>query len=209
MQPRCPMNALIRAAELKDVEAIVRLHAAAFPRHFLTMLGQRFLRLLYSAFVNLGGGICVVCVHDQQIVGVAAGTLEPSTFFRSLLHRQWAAFGFAAIGALLSSPIVVAKRLIEAVWYRGDQSSGIEDAGLLSSLAISPTYQGRGVGSELLFAFCQRLHSSGVWKVYAVTDLDRNEAVLGFYKRNNFYAHATICKGTRRMVILLKSIRNL
>ncbi|WP_305016831.1 hypothetical protein [Mycobacterium tuberculosis] len=42
----------IRPAQASDIAQIVQVHLQAFPGFFLTLMGPRFLRLLYSGFLN-------------------------------------------------------------------------------------------------------------------------------------------------------------
>ena len=54
------------------------------------------------------------------------------------------------------------------------------------SIAVSPEFQGRGIGKQLVEAFCQELASRGEPAVCLTTDRDHNEAVNRFYQRLNF-----------------------
>ena len=54
------------------------------------------------------------------------------------------------------------------------------------SIAVSPEFQGRGIGKQLVEAFCQELAARGEPAVCLTTDRDDNEAVNRFYQRLNF-----------------------
>lgn len=64
------MPVIYRHATPEDIDAIVRLHTVAFPGFFLTSLGGSFLRLLYGAFVDIDGGICIVAQDGDCMQGV-------------------------------------------------------------------------------------------------------------------------------------------
>ena len=54
------------------------------------------------------------------------------------------------------------------------------------SIAVHPEFQGRGVGTQLVEAFCQELAERGAPAVCLTTDRDNNEATNQFYQRLNF-----------------------
>lgn len=183
-----------------DIEAIVRLHIAAFPGFFLTSLGSRFLRLFYRGFLDLESGICIVARDADRLLGFAAGTTKPDTFFRSLLKRKGARFALAAVPGLVRNPLFGARKCFGALFYRGEQPTALPGAALLSSLAVSPEYSGKGVGQALVRAFCAELRRRGVTCVYLATDEVGNDRVNRFYVKCGFRLVDTFERpGNRRM----------
>ena len=184
----------------KDVEAMIRLHKAAFPGFFLTSLGSPFLRLLYGGFVNTDSGICVVAENGEGLIGFAAGTTDPDSFFRTLLRKKGASFALAVIPGLLHNPVFVVRKCVGALFYRGEKPKGIPRAGLLSSLAVSPDASGKGVGQNLVKTFCNELSRRGVEAVYLTTDASDNDPVNRFYAKCGFHlVDAFERPGNRRM----------
>jgi len=133
------------AEDRASIPQIVALHIAAFPGFFLTSLGPRFLRLLYAGFANEPKGICIAAEEKGVIIGFAAGTTAPDVFFGRLLRRQGWRFAIAAIPGLLRNPGFVARKCFGALFYRGEQPTGLANAALLSSLAVSPAYEGKAL----------------------------------------------------------------
>jgi len=191
----------VRQATSADIEAVVSTHLRAFQGFFLTMLGPRFLRRLYSAFLVEPTGILLVGDDGTAVRGFAAGTTHPPGFFRRLLARQGAGFALSAVPALLRNPHRVATRLLAALTYRGEPPATREDAALLSSIAVDPDVSGKGLASQLLEGFVQAAQRQGCRAVYLTTDSDENAQVQGFYERNGFRPEDVIQRdGGRRMV---------
>lgn len=162
------------------------LHTAAFPGFFLTSLGRRFLRLLYAGFMSEPQAICLVAEDAGETLGFAAGTMHPAGFFRALLQRRALTFALAAVPGLLRSPLFVARKCLGALYYRGETPGGLPEAALLSSLAVSPAAQGRGVGQALVTAFAEEARRRGGMAVYLTTDENDNERTNRFYARCGF-----------------------
>ncbi len=169
-----------------EVEAMVGLHRDAFPGFFLTSLGPRFLWLLYRGFVDSDSGICIIAADKGDLVGFAVGTTEPGSFFKRLLKKRGLAFALAAVPGLLHRPVFAARKCFGALFYRGEEPTAFPNAGLLSSLAVSPQAAGNGVGQQLVLAFCDELIERGVDAVYLTTDTSGNDPVNRFYEKCGF-----------------------
>jgi len=196
----------LRAAGPADVEAIVRVHLAAFPDFFLSRLGAGFLRQLYRTFVQDPDGICLVahCAaagETSRIVGFIAGSSAPAMLFRRALLHRGVAFAWAATFALLRHPLVVGRRLAAAVRYRGDPPAGqIGSGALLSSLGVAPEARQLGVGRQLVDAFCAVARDSKLKSVYLTTDNRDNEGANRFYRSLGFELSATTTRSDGRIM---------
>jgi len=198
-----------RSATVNDLSQIVSIHGSAFPGFFLTRLGPAFLHELYSGFLtdpDHTGTIILAC-EDEEILGFAAGTSAPETFFRNLRTRRWFFFLLKAIPGLLASPGLVFRKLWSAMRYRGDTAEELPGGALLSSLAVSPRAQKKGVGRVLVQRFCELSEQSRREYVYVITDKEENRAIIEFYARHGFVAHAVLTKQNKRqMVRLVKTL---
>jgi ribosomal protein S18 acetylase RimI-like enzyme len=187
-------------------------HLAAFPGFFLSRLGAGFLRQLYRTFVCDPDGVCVVAERQmesggEEIVGFIAGTTAPASLFRRALVNRGVLFALAATGALVRHPVLVGKRLIAAIWYRGDSPPHQPSAALLSSLAVVPSVRQLGIGRTLVAAFCAATRQAKLRYVYLTTDQEDNEAVNRFYHSLGFEVSATTTRGDgRTMNTFLKSV---
>ncbi|MDH4272690.1 MAG: GNAT family N-acetyltransferase [Candidatus Aminicenantes bacterium] len=172
--------------EICHVDTIVGIHLAAFPGFFLSFLGRRFLRELYKAFATDKTSISLVAEApvSGELMGFAAGTLDPARFFRSLLVRRWWAFGFSSLPAIVRNPRS-ALRIFRGVSYRGNQPEGRKRA-LLSSIAVIPGQRDHGLGNDLLKRWVERARAKGAEGCYLTTDAENNDAVNRFYARNGW-----------------------
>ena len=163
------------------IDEIVAVHMRAFPEFFLTFLGPRFLREFYNSFTYDPAGIGFVA-HDpntDELLGVIVGPLTPQGYFKRLLKKRWWAFCLASVVAVLKRPSVI-KRLFRALFYRGQPPQG-PPRSLLSSIAVAPEAQGKGIGQALLAAWTNHIKQCGSPGCYLTTDADGNDSVNRFY----------------------------
>jgi GNAT superfamily N-acetyltransferase len=189
----CPAN-------LGDLPRIVAAHQAAFPGFFLTMLGPRFLGELYTGFLTAGSSICYVADDRGGCLGFVVGTTEPAGFFKRLLVRRWYAFLYAGLSGLMTHPVSVSERFLAALFFRGDTPAMITDATLLSSLAVRPFAEGKGIGLALVEKFCAEAVARGSNYVYLITDEDDNQRVKCFYRKCGFSFDGTTRRNSGRVM---------
>ena len=176
----------VRDATGADLAQIVAVHRSAFPGFFLTVLGDRFLGELYRGFLHDPSSICLVAEDAGQPIGFVVGTTEPQGFFKRLLLRHWYRFLLAGLMGLARHPLRVGRRFLDALSYRGEAPEGILGGTLLSSVGVSPSAGGRGLGAALVESFCRQAAVRGEQWVYLVTDSAGNEPVNRFYARCGF-----------------------
>jgi ribosomal protein S18 acetylase RimI-like enzyme len=162
------------------------LHALAFPGFFLTSLGRTFLCQLYAGFISDPEGICMVAEENGAIIGLAAGTIAPWSFFRKQVRRKWFSFALASVPGLLRNFPFAARKCLGALFYRGETPGDIPDAALLSSLAVLPATRSKGVGQALVRAFADEVHQRGCKAIYLATDEAENENANRFYAKCGF-----------------------
>jgi len=168
------------------VRRAVDVHIRAFPGFFLTSLGPAFLREFYRSFLEEKTAFGFVAVDDKNgaCLGAVFGTTAPVGFFRKLAAGRWWAFGLAALGQVARRPSIIG-RLVRGLSYRGDPPARPGYA-LLSSIAVSPEAQGRGIGRALLTAWVEEARARGGPGVYLTTDALDNDAVNSFYRTNGW-----------------------
>ena len=190
-EPAVIMNEfLIMPLKREYLKPVVEIHLEAFPGFFLTFLGPCFLKTFYGSFIGEKTAVAWVAQNaaDGKVLGAVFGTTSPKGFFKRLVRRKWAAFGGAALGALVKKPSI-ARRLFRALFYRGDPPSR-PGLALLSSIAVSPGAQGKGVGKALLDRWASEAEKRGCPGAYLTTDADGNDAVNEFYIRSGWTVEA-------------------
>ena len=186
----------IRPAQTSDIDQMVLVHIEAFPGFFLTLMGPRFLRLLYKGFICHPTGISLVaCAQGRpsEVLGFVVGTTQPQGFFAQLLRQRWMAFGFASLWPLLRRPGLVFAKLWSALFYRGESLPDQPSAALLSSLGVKPSQQGQRIGQQLVSAFLDHAQTAGAPAVYLTTDQSDNIKANQFYTKLGFELAGT-CK---------------
>jgi len=173
----------IRLMRLAHVHQVVQVHLQSFPGFFLTYLGERFLRELYTAILQDPSGIAFV-YQEGGLLGFVAGTDQPAGFYKRLLSRRLVPFGLASLGPALRQPHII-PRLLRAQNTPTEADPG-EGCGTLMSIAVTPSAQGRGVGGQLLQAFLEEAKGRGLAEVNLTTDRLDNEEVNQFYQRHGF-----------------------
>ncbi len=165
----------------QDICEIVDVHVRSFPNFFLTFLGPRFLKVFYNSFTYDPAGIGFVVKDSEtgKVLGFIVGPLVPEGYFKRLLKKRWFAFCLASITAICKRPTIV-KRVFNALFYRGQSPSGAKRA-LLSSIAVDPEAQGKGVGRVLVERWIQEVKQQGGSGCYLTTDAENNNVVNGFY----------------------------
>lgn len=163
----------------QGIKEVVDIHMQAFPDFFLTFLGPGFLKEFYKSFLYDDHGIGFVAIENSRILGAIVGPFKPTGYFKRLLCRKWYAFCFASIGAVLKKPTVV-KRLFRAVFYRGQAPQG-KNRALLSSIAVSPDAQRKGVGKALVMKWLDAVGARGGKGAFLTTDTENNNVVNSFY----------------------------
>jgi len=208
-----PGSIRVRAAKAADVEALVSVHVRAFEGFFLTLLGEKFLRRLYTTFIEHHDVICQVVENPHEVCGFAVGPLNPRGYFKALLLHQGFGFALDALPRLIRNPVVVGRRLLSALFYRGAQPAVTPRAALLSSLAILPELRGTGASGLLIEAFCREAARYSATHVYATTDRDANNAANRFYVKHGFSLESSIVRSDGRVMnryyrLLTKSARS-
>jgi ribosomal protein S18 acetylase RimI-like enzyme len=173
---------------VSDIRSIAAVHRAAFRSFFLTQLGPAFLRAYYRTVLEHPGGILLVAVQDESIVGFSAGFIDPPGFY-SLLRKKRIRLGLAALPWLITHPANLAR----TIWnYRltleesRESDPGISQVAELSSIAVRPNGQGVGAGRQLLAVFVDAARGSGAARVTLTTDAAGSDATNRFYARAGF-----------------------
>lgn len=178
-------NVNVRFANKYDVTDMVSVHLESFPGFFLTFLGPRFLRVLYTNILGISDNISLVAVDDNRTIeGFAVGTLSPEGLYKRLLAKNWLDFALASIYPALRNPTYV-PRLLRA--FKAPKVERVKSADcLLMSIAVSPHVAGKGIGRQLLAEFLDVAENRGAQVISLTTDKENNEAVNQFYLNNGF-----------------------
>ena len=191
----------VRCAGVSDIHSVVEAHEASFPNFFLTRMGSRFLKEMYSGYLAHPSCIFLVAIDGDQIVGFIAGTTSPDIFFPQLRKKRALYFIVYAFPALLRNPSFVFKKLFSAIFYRGDKPAELNNGALLSSIGVIPNVRGTSIGKNLLKCFENEAFSRGVEFVYLTTDKLNNERVNQFYRKNDYVVESSFMQNSVRPML--------
>lgn len=196
----------IRKATRNDIEAIVRVHEAAFPDFFLTKLGTSFLRLYYNSVMNHKDGVLLACKMDGIIIGLCAGTVLSAGFNSKLIKANIIKFGIESMKILFTKP----KALIHLIKNMSKEDSSAGDDGNyaeLLSIAVDPKVQRSGAGKAMLLELEKVIKEKGGERLSLTTDYEDNEKAIGFYKSLGYEPwYDFVTYPNRRMYRLIKQL---
>lgn len=178
----------IRTMNINDVDAVVKVHLAAFPGFFLTFMGENFLREFYRSALLDETKIALV-FDDQGIQSFAVGTTHASGLYNRLLCKYWWRFGLASMGAFFQKPGIL-PRLLRAFTMPRQELPAPNCASLIS-IAVDPVYRGRGQGKQLIRTFLQEAAYRGCRHVNLITDALGNDFANAFYCKMGFALYRT------------------
>jgi len=196
----------IRKATRNDIEAIVRVHEAAFPDFFLTKLGTSFLRLYYNSVMNHKDGVLLACKMDGIIIGLCAGTVLSAGFNSKLIKANIIKFGIESMKILFTKP----KALIHLIKNMSKEDSSAGDDGNyaeLLSIAVDPKVQRSGAGKAMLLELEKLIKEKGGERLSLTTDYEDNEKAIGFYKSLGYEPwYDFVTYPNRKMYRLIKQL---
>jgi ribosomal protein S18 acetylase RimI-like enzyme len=182
-----------------DLDEVVRIHAIAFPRFFLTRMGPRFLRAYYQSVLDFDSSIALLCCDGNSgaAIGFAVGFDDPSGFYE-LFSRRRRKLLPAIMIAVLHDPSLIGEILRST---RRVSAQARQDAPAIELSSIGVEKSGQGIGSALLDEFLTRAGNKGGTTVRLTTDAEGNDVVLGFYEKHSFHRVGHEDRGDRRLFI--------
>jgi ribosomal protein S18 acetylase RimI-like enzyme len=183
-----PEGVTLRAARPTDVTAVAQLHVEAIAEGFLSRLGTKFLRRLYRRILREPGSFLIVADDDGAVAGFVAGSVSLSRLYRSFVVRDGIQAVLDSLGPVLSSLPRVLETLRRGGAHAGGDGGPGEDgaAAELLSIAVGPSWRGRGVARSLVRAFQAELERRGVSTARVVLGAD-NAAAAALYRGSGFH----------------------
>jgi len=181
---------LIRTATHDDIQAVARVHAAAFPDAFMTELGLRFLAAYYLTVLEYPLGVVLIEGPAGRVSGFAAAVAEPGVFYRQL-RNGWTRLLQAATRPLVANPLLALRAGLKGLRSPRRQTyrpTNIPDSRLceLTSIGVSPDERRAGVGTTLVAAVIQWARDRGCDLLYLSTDKHENAPANEFYQALGF-----------------------
>ena len=106
---------LIKKLDKKDLDKISKMHMESFKGFFLSMLGERFLKIFYQSVNEDNKSITIIGKNSKNhIIGVVVGSTDPAGFYFRILKKNILKFAIAALPAAIKNPSII-PRLFRAI----------------------------------------------------------------------------------------------
>lgn len=195
---------MLRSGKKSDVVSLAKIHLLEFSSDFLPSLGQSFLRLLYSDFLQNKNVSVLVEDLDSQVQGFIVGSRDFRSVFKNIIIKNLIKYMLILIPQVIKNPKLI-KNIIETSFYLKKEGIDTPKAELVI-IAILKKYQRRGLGRNLTLALEKDFISQKI-KTYKVSVDSKNVIAnsfylsLGFIKSHDFYIY------NRKFCLLKKYIK--
>jgi len=177
------------SADYDHIAGIINVHMLSFDKSLLTKLGPSFLKIYYRTILEFSNGILLISLDENKLInGFAAGFMYPGDFY-SLLNSYRFKMVLACIPALIKYPSIIKGVLGNALSMKDNNDLKKQlssKACELSSIAVHPKDQGKGLGKKILKKFETEAKLLGADQIYLFTDSFSNAKVNQFYKENGY-----------------------
>jgi ribosomal protein S18 acetylase RimI-like enzyme len=189
----------VRPARGSDAETVAALHVHGISEGFLSLLGTGFLRLLYRRISRHPAAFLLVADHQGAAVGFIAGSTDVTGLYRSFLWRDGVAAALSSLGPLVRGW----RRVVETFRHGSSGGGGPAEGAELLSVAVDPSWQGRGAGHRLVASFLDEVAARGCQAAHVVVGADNGRAIslyqrAGFVTTERFELHP----GTESLLML-------
>jgi ribosomal protein S18 acetylase RimI-like enzyme len=173
----------IRMGGPEDAGPAALLHAEQIADGFLSLLGTPFLTRLYRRISLLPTAFLLVAEEDGTVVGFVAGSSDVGALYKAFLIHDGMAAAVDTAGHLARNW----RRVLETLRHGSQRGEGTGTSVELLAIAVSPSYQGRGVGRRLVDSFLRQVEDDDGSNACVVVAAD-NSAAIGLYQRAGFKA---------------------
>ncbi len=151
-----------------SIKGAVDLHIECFRDSFLTSLDRDFLTCMYENYVSSELGCAYVCVENGEVIGLVAGTTNPSVYYNQLLKKRGARFLWLTLKRVFKDPkiLVSMARRNYSGFFRPDESEKAYRRASLDVIVVKTEHRGKGLAQQLAEAFFDELRARGVSELH-------------------------------------------
>lgn len=175
---------IVIAEDCRYIDDIVEIHLKTFEGFFLTFLGKGFLKQLYSGFIKYDKSNIIIARDCNQIVGFLAYSEDMSSFYNYLIKERLFQFAWYGFLGFIKKPTILFRLL--SAFGKSEEVVRKEKYIELASIGVSPTYKGKGVGTQMIDYLKQTIDFAEFSYILLETDAKNNEYANKFYKKNGF-----------------------
>ena len=174
----CMIVPLGPAAPAHHFQRVAQLHETELQAGFLAKFGVAFLADFYRYVARDSGCVLLVALEGDKVIGFVSGTDDIGKFYHRFILRRGLKLAARLVSYLLSgrslSPLVSIRR------YLTSRNTTHLPVSELTSLAVDPATQRKGVGKALFAALQEHFRSHGI-EAFQVTAAKTQLAALHFY----------------------------
>ncbi len=184
----------------RDLPEIAMLYQNTFSHHFLGHMGQEFLMLFCSQFMNSSINYGYVAKCNGKTVGFLFGTVNENPFYQ-FYRQNFIVLSLIVMKRYLMDSYVrkhIAKRLgyiLIAIKTLLPSSKRVNNAqynkinilvsARLLAIGVDSNYRGLGIANKLTSQFCVEMKSAG-YKMVELSVLAWNKRAISFYKKDGW-----------------------
>jgi hypothetical protein len=198
----------VRIIDFIEIDSVVTIHNNAFPGFFLTLLGNRFLKLYYRSVLRHKDGILLGCYDEtEKLSGFCAATISAKGFNTKLVKANF--FSFCSVGIYLLFTNANALKHLYLNWSKKDNmQEDTEDYAELLSIGVNSSSQGKGLGKFMLSELEKIVFKKGCKSISLTTDYHDNTKTLKFYKSMGYKVYYEfITYPNREMYRMIKLLK--
>lgn len=190
---------------IDDVEDIVKVHIAAFPSSFLSKLGPSFLFVFIKYMLECRDVHLKILRRENEIVGYTAISRGDFRLWRGLAMQKPVSCFYYLTKVIINGSI----KPLELLNRIGSNKDFVYGTWHLHSIAVLPSFQGKGIGKRLMQIvenYIKELSvgALGQYSLSLTTNKLDNSEVIGFYKRIGFNVESGATINNREMLLLIK-----
>lgn len=146
----------------QDLQQIVKIHRNEINQGFLSSLGDKAIRLIFSFAAASKTGILLIAkdINSGTICGFALGSSNTAAFYQEFLTKKFLIAAIYLIPKLLSFEKI--RKIMETLIYPTNSDLRELPQSELLDIAVAANYQGTGVAQQLFYTFCQMLQTQEI-----------------------------------------------
>jgi len=164
------------------VKGAVDFHIQCFRDSFLANLDRGILTCMYENYVSTDLGRAFVYLKDGEVIGIIAGTINPSVYYNQLLKKRGLRLIWMTLKRVIREPkilVPIARRNFSG-FFRPDESAYHKAS--LDVIGVKEEYRGSGIAQQLTETFFSDLKERGVTEL-TLGVLASNTRSIRFYEK--------------------------
>lgn len=167
----------------RHINDACKIHVDSIQDSFLPILGQDFLKILYTGIIDYDLGFGLVYIKDNKVVGFVLVNENTNNLFKEIVKRKWFMLSLSVMRKVLTNPSILIK-IYKTFFYPKETCTEDFNTELLV-LAVCKNYREMGIGKKLINSLNKRLSTKNIDK-YKVSVYNDNEGANKFYKSVGF-----------------------